>query len=64
MASVCSNGEYKRFDHEAGILRPEALQSKPNKAITGKMPSFVAVTVKQPIDATEATRLRQKQQQQ
>lgn len=38
-----SNGEYKRFDYEAGIIRPEALQAK------GKIPSYLPVTVKTPL---------------
>ncbi|GAB9471754.1 Major facilitator superfamily [Globisporangium polare] len=37
------NGEYKRFDHESGIIHPEALQSK------GKMPSYLSVTIKTPL---------------
>lgn len=40
---VNSNGEYKRFDHESGIIHPEALQSK------GKMPSYLSVTIKTPL---------------
>ncbi|TYZ62585.1 hypothetical protein PybrP1_008617 [[Pythium] brassicae (nom. inval.)] len=39
------NGQYKRFDHEAGILRPEALQTK---GTSSRLPSFVAVTIKPP----------------
>lgn len=50
-----SNGEYKRFDHESGILRPEALLSK-GTTTGNRLPSFVAVTIKQPA-ADETSRL-------
>uniref|UniRef100_K3W927 Uncharacterized protein n=1 Tax=Globisporangium ultimum (strain ATCC 200006 / CBS 805.95 / DAOM BR144) TaxID=431595 RepID=K3W927_GLOUD len=45
---AATNGEYKRYDHEAGIIRPEALQSKASTNLD-KMPSFLPVTVKQPL---------------
>ncbi|KAF1325274.1 Major facilitator superfamily, partial [Globisporangium splendens] len=42
------NGEYKRYDHETGVIRPEVLQSKATTSLD-KMPSFLPVTVKKPL---------------